>query len=74
MYKYNNIIFEDIEKKIEDGYNDWSCICKECVKENDINRNKLDEGGSGACMVLDCENEADYYIDFEDGEVQETVQ
>lgn len=43
---------------------------KKCTESHNIDINKLDEYGSGACMVLDCENEADYYIDFEDGEVQ----
>lgn len=71
MYKYKDVIFEDIEKKEEDDYNDWSGICQDCVDKHNIDKNKLDNGGSGCCMVLNCENEADYYIDFEDGEVEE---
>lgn len=71
MFKYKNIIFEGIEKKIEDGFNDWTNICQHCVDKYNVDQDKLDDGASGYCMVLGCENEADYYIDFEDGEVKE---
>ena len=71
MYKYKNVIFEDVELKTEDGLNDWSGICQECIDRYNIDKNKLDDAGQGCCMVLGCENDADYYIDFEDGEIQE---
>lgn len=72
MYKYNDIIFEDIEKKQKDGYNDWSGICQKCIDKYNINESMLDGScGSGCCMVSGCENEADYYIDFEDGDITE---
>lgn len=70
MYKYKNIIFEDVTLKQDDGLNDWTGICKACVNKFSVDTNKLDEDGSGCCMVLGCENEADYYIDFEEGELK----
>jgi len=69
MYKYKDIVFEDIDEKIEEGFNDWSGICQSCVDEYHVDVNKLDDGGSGCCMVLNCPNRADYYIDFNDGEI-----
>lgn len=73
MYKYKDIIFEDIERKEHDGLNDWSGICRHCVGKYNVDKSKLDEAGFGCCMVLECENDADYYIDFNTGEVEEII-
>ena len=71
MYKFRNVIFQDIDLKIEDGLNDWSGICKECVSKYKVDSSLLDDFGYGCCMVEGCENEADHYIDFPEGEIQE---
>ena len=71
MYKWNGIVFEDVEKD-EDGHR-WSGICQECKDKHNINDKHLDEGGSGCCMVDGCPNDADYYIDFPDNEVVKCV-
>jgi len=71
MYKYKDVIFEDIERKSEPEYCDWSGICQKCVDLHKIDSIKIADGGSGHCMVLDCKNEADYYIDFDDGDLTE---
>lgn len=62
MLQYNNIVFDDFE--INDKGYKWSRICRNCVNKHNINNNDLDDGGSGKCSVLGCNNEADYYIDF----------
>jgi hypothetical protein len=56
-------IFEDIETNTDGSR--WSSICKNCVKEHNIEDRLLDEIGYGCCMIKGCENEADHYIDFD---------
>lgn len=68
-YKFENIIFDDIEFKTDNECNDWSGICKNCVNKYNINKNLLDDFGSGCCMVESCQNEADFYIDFPEGSI-----
>jgi uncharacterized protein YjbK len=70
MFEYNGIIFDDAERKYDENSNDWSQICKHCAEQHNIDHDKLDEFGSGICGVAGCHNEADYYIDFEDGELK----
>lgn len=75
MYKYKNIIFEDVETKesIQSFKLSVSSIslCEQCVAKYGLNNNKLDKIEHGCCMVFGCENTADYYIDFNEGEVNE---
>ena len=71
MYKFRNVVFEDVEQ--ECYTNIWSSICKDCVSKYNIAENLLDKFGSGHCMVEDCENEADYYIDFPELEMLEIL-
>lgn len=67
MYQYKGITFEDVETT--EGI--WSGICQNCVDLRQVATSKLDEHGSGCCMVLNCKNEADYYIDFKLDELTE---
>ena len=71
MYEYKGIKFDDANKADEEGLNDWSQICKHCVTKHNINNNMLDDAGQGICGVEGCNEEADYYIDFKDGELKE---
>ena len=64
MYIYKEIKFDDYTLKSEDDLNDWSQICQHCVDKYNINKEVLDDAGSGICGVEGCENEADYYVDF----------
>jgi hypothetical protein len=52
----------------EDG-TEWSQICLECVDKHKISTFYLDNEGSGICGVEGCHNEADFYIDFDEGRV-----
>ena len=63
MYEYQGISFDDVVKD-DDGHL-WSQICSECAKKVKPGKHSLDDVGSGICGVEGCENEADYYIDFE---------
>jgi hypothetical protein len=71
MFEYNGIKFDDANRKRNDGLNDWSQVCQHCVDKYHIDHSKLDDAGSGICGVSGCSNEADYYIDFQDGELKE---
>ena len=59
-------VFDDITTD-GDGHK-WTQICAECVKKLNIPERLLDDAGSGICGVCGCDNEADYYLDFEDDE------
>jgi hypothetical protein len=64
MLKYvkNGVEFDDAtyDPEIE---NTWSQICPYCVEKFNFDADALDEAGSGICGVVNCNNEADYYID-----------
>jgi len=55
-------LFDDIT--IDDNGHKWSQISKCHTKELNISESILDEAGQGICGVIGCDNEADYYIDF----------
>ena len=59
---YNGIVFDDVTMDADRHY--WSQICESCVSKYNIAKSLLDESGSGICGCQGCENEADYYIDF----------
>ena len=61
-YNYNGIEFDDW---VDGEYNVWSQICEECRSRYSISNDMIDwENGGGICGIKNCENEADYYIDF----------
>ena len=55
-------LFDDIT--IDDNGYKWSQVCNCHTKKLNISELMLDEAGQGICGVIGCENEADYYIDF----------
>ena len=68
-HRYKGVIFDDVVVEPEGT---WSQICRHCVKKHGISKSVLDfEAGYGICGVEGCENEADHYIDFPKGELQE---
>lgn len=69
MYKFRNVIFEDVD--VEDGNSVWTGICQSCVDKHNVNEKLLDNAGCGHCMVEGCNNTADYYIDMPSDEVIE---
>jgi hypothetical protein len=72
MYQYKNITFDDAVSKEDDGINAWSQVCNKCVDKHHIEQDKLSPVPSECiCGVEGCENEADYYIDFDDEELKE---
>lgn len=66
--KFKNVKFDDYCKE-EDSSTGiaWSQICKNCVNKHNINDSCLsDIPHESICGVEGCEEEADYYIDFEE--------
>lgn len=55
--------FDDIEEN--DEFKEWSRMCKSCVSKLNVSIEMLDEAGQGVYGVRGCEDEADFYIDFE---------
>lgn len=62
LYNFNGVAFDDVT--IDDNKHYWSQICESCVSKYNIAKSLLYESGSGICGCQGCENEADYYIDF----------
>lgn len=67
MLKYKGIVFDDYTSG---EYGTWSQVCVECAKKHKMPKNLLDESGDGICGVEGCENEADYYIDLPERELE----
>ena len=67
MLKNGSVVFDDFTC---DKYGCWSQICQHCVDKHKINYNILADDGHGICGVSDCENQADYYIDFEENMIE----
>lgn len=67
MLKNDSVVFDDFTR---DEYGYWSQICQHCVDKYKINYNRLAEDSHGICGVSGCENQADYYIDFEENMIK----
>lgn len=66
------IVFDDFEDNTEEYDSYWVEMCPHCHnKYRGILGNRADDGGTacGTCSVKGCENEADYYVDFNMNEV-----
>lgn len=64
------IEFDDYVDNIEEYDSYWVGMCPCCHnKYKGILGQRASSGGSGACSVLGCENEAEYYVDFNKNEV-----
>ena len=66
------IAFDDFTDNREEFHSFWVEMCPHCYNRyKDILENRADEGGTaqGICSVKGCNNEADYYVDFSEGEV-----
>ena len=58
--------FDDVTED-NDGHI-WSQICCNCDSLHTFPNAQIDKGiGNGLCGVKGCDNEAEHYIDFEDG-------
>ena len=67
------IIFDDYTDDTKE-YNSYGVeMCSHCRnKYRNILGKRVDDGGTacGTCSVKGCENEADYYVDFDENEVK----
>ena len=66
------IVFDDFVDSIRDHGSYWGELCPHCHnKYKDILGQRVDDGGTacGTCSVEGCDNEADYYVDFSENEV-----
>lgn len=72
--KYKGITFDDFTDDRDDfrvpKY--WSQMCEGCYKKYGYKIPNCSGDGSGICGVEGCENEADYYVDFDTAEVKIT--
>lgn len=77
----NNMVFapENEKKIVFDDFTDnrkeydswWAEMCPCCYeKYKDILGSRASTGAMGTCSVKGCDNEADYYVDFSENEVE----
>jgi hypothetical protein len=63
--KVSGLIFDDWTPQ-EQGQNydtdTWTQVCTKCANKHKLKN--LDDAGQGICGVEGCENESDYYYDF----------
>lgn len=67
------IVFDCYEDNTKDYHSYWAKMCPHCYRKyRGILGQRADEGGTagGTCYVKGCTNQADYYIDFSENEVQ----
>ena len=64
------IVFDDYVDDTFEYNSYWVGMCQHCYnKYKNILDNRIDDCGSGFCSVKGCNNEADYYVDFDMNEV-----
>ena len=64
------ITFDDFEDNTADFDSYWGEMCPSCHnKYRGILGDRASIGAMGTCSVKGCENEADYYVDFNKNEV-----
>ena len=66
------IVFDDFADNTEEYQSYWIEMCPHCHnKYRSILGKRADRGSAwGTCSVDGCENEADYYVDFDEKEVK----
>ena len=57
----NKTLFDDM---VTDEYGTWTQVCKNCAEKHNFTGRLCDIPGVCICGVVDCENDADYYLDF----------
>ena len=55
------VLFDDI---VTDEYGAWSQICEDCAEKYNFPGRLSNIPSDCFCGVIDCENEAIYYLDF----------
>ena len=66
------VIFDDYEDNTKEFNSYWVEMCPHCHRKyTKILKGKFDDGGTacGICSVKGCENDAEYYADFNMDEV-----
>ena len=67
-----SIIFDDFVDNTKEYDSYWATMCPACYnKHKDILGKRAGDKGeaSGTCSVKGCQNEADYYVDYDKNEV-----
>lgn len=65
------IVFDDFVDNTKEYQSCWVEMCPKCHnKHKGILGNRAHHGAMGTCSVLGCENEADYYVDFAETEIE----
>ena len=70
---YKSIVFDEYVNNTVEYGSYWVEMCEDCKnKYKHILGNRIDDGGAacGTCSVKGCNNEADYYVDFDMNEVE----
>lgn len=64
----DKVVFDDFVAE-EDGC--WAEICPACLERyKQLLAGRTDDGAMGICSVKGCQNDAEYYVDFEMDEVR----
>jgi hypothetical protein len=67
-----NVAFDDSTINDDDpDYDYWTQVCQDCATAHNIP--VVDNSGSGICGVVGCNNEANYYYDFNAKNTKEEV-
>lgn len=68
------IVFDDFEDNTEEYQSYWVEMCPHCHnKYKGILGKRASHGAIGTCSVKGCENEAEYYVDFEETKVTHSI-
>lgn len=64
------IVFDDYQDNTEEFQSYWAEMCSKCHnKYKSILGQRASIGAIGICSVKGCENEANYYVDFDEKEI-----
>lgn len=67
------IVFDDFQDNTKEYNSYWAEMCPHCHnKYKGILGKRIDVGAMGTCSVKGCQNEANYYVDFDPKEINFT--
>ena len=69
-YKHGNLVLDDWVKNEDPDLNDnWTQLCPKHAKQ--VQKiDMLDESGSGTCGVEGCWEESEFYLDFDNQDIE----
>ena len=64
------IVFDDYADDTAEYQSYWAGMCPQCQNKYKSILDRTSIGAVGICSVKGCQNEAEYYVDFEKKDVQ----